>query len=332
MIRIASLTGALAFSLGMLMPTGSASAADTVIFQLDWLPGGDKAPVYLGVQEGLFEAEGLEVEIRSGRGSSDAVTKLGTGAADIGTGGLGALMSAKAESDVPVKAVMSIYTKQPDVILTDATSGIASFADLAGKTIATAPFSASNVTWPLVLEANGLDPESVTLLKVEPGALGPMLATGQVDGTINWITKSPSVETNLAEAGKEMRILPWSEYGFDGYGLALMASERMIEERPDVLARFVSAYGKALELSIADPGKAAAALKAMVPEIDAAIAADEFAASVPLIDNEISKADGMGAFQPDRLAETWDWVAKSQGYAADAIDPDAIVDRSFVGS
>ena len=29
-------------------------AADQVTFQLDWLPGGDKAPVYVGIHEGFF--------------------------------------------------------------------------------------------------------------------------------------------------------------------------------------------------------------------------------------------------------------------------------------
>lgn len=63
----------------------SALAADEVTYQLDWLPGGDKSPVYVGVQEGFFEEEGLEVSIASGRGSTDAITKIATGQADIGS-------------------------------------------------------------------------------------------------------------------------------------------------------------------------------------------------------------------------------------------------------
>ena len=54
-------------------------------------PGGDKAAgLSTAVQKGLFAAEGIEVTIVSGRGSSDAITKIATGAADMGTGGLGA--------------------------------------------------------------------------------------------------------------------------------------------------------------------------------------------------------------------------------------------------
>src|SRR5579883_2092519 len=111
----------------------AAHAAEAVTFMLDWLPAGDKAAVYLGVGKVLFEAEGIKVTIQSGRGSSDVVTKLATGAADMGTGGLAALLQAKATDNVPVKAVMSIYTLQPDAIFTTTDSGIASLKDLEGK-------------------------------------------------------------------------------------------------------------------------------------------------------------------------------------------------------
>ena len=50
-------------------------AADKVIFQLDWVPGGDKSAIYAAVKQGFFAAEGLDVTLQSGRGSSDAITK-----------------------------------------------------------------------------------------------------------------------------------------------------------------------------------------------------------------------------------------------------------------
>lgn len=165
---------------GLVLTTAApAFAADKVTFLLDWLPAGDKAAVYVAQAKGLFAAEGLEVTIQSGRGSSDVVTKLGTGAGDMGTGGLAALLQARAESKVPVKAIASLYTIEPDAIFTTEGSGINSLKDIAGKKIATATFSSSNVVWPLLLQANGIDPAKVELLKVDPGALAPMLASAR---------------------------------------------------------------------------------------------------------------------------------------------------------
>lgn len=318
------------FALGVSVLAATAQAADKIRWLNDWLPAGDKAVIYLAVQEGLFEDAGIEVEIMTGRGSSDVVSKLGTGAGDMGSGGLSALMQAKAGAQVPVTAVMSIYTRQPDAVFVAKDAGIDSLKDLNGKTLATATFSASNVTWPLVLEANGMEPDAVRVLKVDPGAMGPMFATGKVDGTINWITKLPAFEALARDAGKSVKVLPWSEYGFNGYGLSMFASDRLIEEKPELVKKFVAIYKQALEMAIADPAKAGAALKAMVPDVDADIAAEEFAASAQLIDTEVAREDGLGAFEPELLKETWTWVAKAQDLPEDALDPEDAVTRDFI--
>jgi NitT/TauT family transport system substrate-binding protein len=314
----------------LLLASMSCAAADSVVFQLDWLPGGDKAAVYLGVQKGYFADEGIEVAIKPGRGSSDAITKIGTGSADLGTGGIGALMMAAAEGGAPVKAVMSIYSKQPDAIFTVKGSGITSLKDVAGHKIATAPFSSSNTVWPVVLAANGLDITKVQMLNADVPALAPMLATGKVDATINWVTVAPAFEAVLKEAGKQLVILPWSDFGLDGYGLSLFASEKMIKERPQVITRFLRAYIKATNAAIHDPAAAAAALKSMVPEADVTAAAAEYRASVPLIKNAVSDKDGIGAFDPKLLKATWEWVAKAKNYPLNKIDPETLVDRSFL--
>lgn len=308
----------------------AAQAADKLTVQLDWLPGGDKSFVYAGLKEGFFAAEGLDVNIVPGRGSSDAITKIGSGAADVGFGGISALMMAAAESGVPVRAVMSLYSKQPDSLFTTEGSGINSLKDLAGKTVATSTFSSSNALWPIILESNGIDPAKVKLLKVDPATLAPMLAQGRVDATINWITVSPGFEAVLNKAGKKLHVLPWSAYGLDGYGWSVMASDKIIKERPDVLKRFVRALKKALLFSIANPEKAAADLNSVVPEAEVSVVAKEFRVSIPLLQNEISKRDGLGRFNPELLAATWVWVAKSMNYVPAKVDPEMLVDRSFL--
>jgi len=317
--------------LPLVLAFGQARAVDKINFQLDWLPGGDKSAAYLGIKKGFFAEEGIEVTILSGRGSSDAVTKLATGVSDIGTGGFSALMMAAAEGPVPVMAIASIYSKQPDAIFTVKGSPITSLKGVLGKQVATAPFSSSNVIWPVILQANGVDADKVSMLKVDPGAMAGMLAAGKVDATINWITVAPAFEAVLKEAGRQLVILPWSEFGLDGYGLTLFASAKVIKERPQVVAKFVRAYQKATLAAIADPMASAMALKDKVPEVDPIPAAAEFRASIPLIKNEITDRDGMGAFEPKLLKATWTWVAKSKGYPMDKIDPEKLVDRSFLG-
>ena len=113
--------GKLLVMVGVVVATigaGEAVAREKVKWVNDWIPTGDKAVVYIGVHSGIFAAEGLDVEITSGRGSADAVTKIASGVAEVGTSGISALMQARAETSAPVKAILSIYTKQPDAIFT----------------------------------------------------------------------------------------------------------------------------------------------------------------------------------------------------------------------
>ena len=83
-------------------------AADPVTFQLDWLPGGDKAPIYVCIDQGFCEEAGIEVTIAPGRGSTDAISRLAAGTSDVGVSDIGALMAARAQEGVGVTAMLVI--------------------------------------------------------------------------------------------------------------------------------------------------------------------------------------------------------------------------------
>jgi NitT/TauT family transport system substrate-binding protein len=329
-MRKLGVVAAVAFLSTNVMSTGSAGAADKVRFVLDWFPSGEVAFPHVGVKEGFFAEEGLDVQIDIGRGGADAVTRVASGTDDFGGAALNPLMVAAAESPVPVKAVMSVYTKQPDAILSVEGGPITSIKTLTGKTLATATFSGSNPLWPIVAKANGLDPATVKLLKVDNNALAPMLALGQVDAVISWVTSGPNDARVLKEAGKTLKMIPWSEIGLDGYGWSVLASDKIIKEHPDTVSRFVRAYVKTVKFFADHPEKVGEDLKALVPQADLVSNVDEAKATVPLIKNEITDREGFGALTPGLLKQTWKWVAESQGYAMDKVDPESLVDRSFV--
>lgn len=83
---------------------------------------------------------------------------------------------------------------------------------------------------------------------------------------------------------------------------------------------------------MANPALVGAAVKAKVPEVDEATVTAEFAASVPLIKNEISERDGMGTLNPKLVQATWDMISKSLKYPPDKINPESLIDRSFLAA
>ena len=309
----------------------AALAADKVTFQLDWLPGGDKSPVYLGVQKGFFEEENLEVTISVGRGSTDAITRIATGQADIGSADIAALMAARARDEsVPVKAVYSIFNQAPHAFFALEKSGIRTLTDIVGKKVATSPFTSSNAFLPLVLKENGLPEDAVNLTKADPGALGPMLVNGGTDAIIAWVTNIPLFENQAAETGSTLVVVPWSSAGLELYSSSVVASERFLNERPEVAKRFLKAFDKSLRYVRDNPAEAAAALKAMVPEVDETVVEKQVGATMPLVFNTVTERDGLGALTQERVAMTWNWVSLAENLPADALDPESVVDRSLL--
>jgi len=239
-------------------------------------------------------------------------------------------MAARAQDDVPVSAVYMIFNQGPHAFFALSDSGINNFSDIAGKKLATSPFTSSNAFLPLVLGANDLPADAVSLTKSDPGALGPMLVTGNTDAIIAWVTNIALFKQQAASAGKDINVIRWSDAGLSLYSSAVVASDSFLSERPDVAKRFMRAFDKSLRFTNEHPDLAAADLHTMVPEVDAAVATAQIGDSMPLSFNEISEADGLGTMTPERIATTWEWVAKANELSADALDPESIVNRDFM--
>ncbi|MDB5534064.1 MAG: sulfonate/nitrate transporter [Hyphomicrobiales bacterium] len=316
----AKLFTSVAMMAGLLF-SGSSIAADRLTYQLGWLPGGDKAPAYLALQKGLFAAEGLEVTIASGRGSEDVLSKVGTDVYEMGEVAFDALLSRHANGHTSVLAVMPYYSKQPDALITTTSSGINTLKDVKGRTIGTSPFTSSNVAWPVVLAANDVSPDSFKLIKVDASALTAMLATGQIDAMINWTPAAAVAARMLKTSGKEAKVIPWSDYGFEGYSQSIVVSSKFLKEKPDAVKRFVKVMQAAIEMVGKDPNGGADAVKASVPEADIDVLRAQAAASVPLMVNEVTAKDGVGKFDARLVKATWAWVSKAANLSPDKLDP-----------
>lgn len=307
-----------------------ALAADKVTFQLDWLPGGDKAPLYVGIQQGFFAAQNIQVKISHGRGSTDAISKIATGTADIGLSDLVALMLAKSEQTIPVSAVYSVFSEAPHAFFVLEGSGISSVKDVANKKVATSPFTSSNVFLPLLLSVNQVPPNSVRVIKTDPGALNPMLLTGNADVVISWITDTEKYRLQAKSANKKLQVLPWYDAGLEFYSTAIIANDRFLKQRPDVAKRFINAYSQAIDFTWKNPYKSAQMVSDLVPEVEAKSAAETIKSISGLVYNQASEKHGVGVFDPERLSVTWQWTARAQQRKVEAFDPESAINRNFM--
>ena len=102
---------ALAFALGSW--SQAALAEDKVVLQLDWLPTGEHAAYFAGLQRGFFRDAGIDLSITRGYGAGDTVNKVAAGAAKFGVADLGSVLAGRSQQSVPVKASAAVYTYSP---------------------------------------------------------------------------------------------------------------------------------------------------------------------------------------------------------------------------
>ncbi|MDR6173662.1 NitT/TauT family transport system substrate-binding protein [Nocardioides zeae] len=147
----------------------------------------DSAPILLGVQEGIFERHGLEVELQESN-PSDLVGALISKQLDFGPN-IGPSFVLAAGKDVPVVAVEGVTTfnkgaegSSGSLLLVEKGSAVESAADLDGKTIAVNFLgSASEFGVRSLIDADGGDGADATIVEVPVASMGDTLLRGDVD-------------------------------------------------------------------------------------------------------------------------------------------------------
>ncbi len=268
--RRALLALACAAALGAAPPvlaqTAAAAKPQTkVSFRLDWKPGGQHAPFYLGKERGFYAAEGIDLTIISGSGSSDSIKQLGAGAVDLAL--VDALVLVQgAEQKVPVKAVAAYYQRTPIVLISPKTQPLTDPQQLTrGAKIGSKRASATSQGLTALLAVNKIDPKSVNLVDIGFG-VQPLLV-GQVDALMGF-TMNEAIEAE--SAGMPVNELLIANYGVNAYGLTIATSDKFLKAQPELVRAFIRATRKAVEASVADGNAANQAVAKSVSEMDVA--------------------------------------------------------------
>jgi len=224
-----------------------------------------------------------------------------------------------------------VLNRAPYAFYTIKNSGIQHVRDVKGKTIATSPFTSANLFLPLLLRENQLPEESVKLLKTDPGALAPMLIMGRTEVIISWLTDEVKIKQQATQIGREITVLPWHDAGLDFYATSVIANDKFLQRRPEVAKKFLRAFNKAVVYTWANPLASAKSVNIRVPEVDTNVAAETILSMKDLVINEVSAAQGLGVFDPQRLLTTWQWTAKAQSIPVKKYNPEDAVNRKFLG-
>lgn len=318
--------------LGIFVAAGVAPAlaADKVRFQTDWIASGEHAMYYGGWEKGIFAAEGIDVTITRGYGSGDTVTKLAAGAFDFGVADIAAVMTARARQNVPVKTIAVLYNESPHSLFVLKSSGITNFKGLEDKRIGITPGNSHKFYFPEVARRAGTDANKIKWVNMDGAAMATQLIAKNLDAAPFYSIHHYYQNKAAMRAGEEIVKLPFVEAGFRIYAASIVAGDKTLAERPELVVRFVRAIRKSFEWAKANPEETCKLHVKRIPEVELDDCLGSLRATLAFVFNEHSDKFGWGKESDERLAFTWKVVAESQDLPA-GWDPKQAVDTTAIG-
>jgi putative hydroxymethylpyrimidine transport system substrate-binding protein len=294
-----------------------------VSLALDWYPNANHAGLYLAQERGYFEDEGLEVDIFTPGDPATVLQTVASGRDDFGISYQVEVLLARQE-EVPVVSVMGLVQHPLNSVMALKSSGIDRPGKLRGKTVGY-PGIAYNVPMlETMLEHDGASIEEVEMVNVGFN-LVPALIGGKVDAVVGaYFTHESIVAENQGHPVNVMRMEEWGVPDF--YELVLVTSEKNLEERPDVVRKFIWAVTRGYQDAMEDPQAAIDILVDAYPEADEAVERPGVDILAPLWTGEVP---GAGWQEEERWVEFADWMKENDLLQA-GVDPHQAFTNGFV--
>ncbi len=317
--------GLVACALALLLALAGCRAADTsptaVTIAMGFIPNVQFTPMYMALDRGYFEEEGLQVTLDYGM-ETDLLQRLASNDLQFAIGSGDQVVLARANG-LPVRYVLNWYRRFPVCVVSLAESGIAEPAQLVGKTVGTpAMEGASYIGWLAFRDEVGLAPESVKL-QVIGYTQTASLTEKRVDAAICYALNEP---IQMAKAGYQLNVFYLDRYT-QLVSNGLITNDETIEKQPELVEKVVRAFLRGLQDTIAEPDAAFAVARKAIPEMDEATATLQRA----VLDEAISfwQGDTLGASDPAAWEESVSLLAKL-GLISAAVKPEDLYTNRFV--
>ena len=219
----------------VVLTAAPAMAQDKVTYGTDWLAQAEHGGFYQAVADGTYAKYGLDVTVVPGGPSAANRALLIAGKIDFYMGGvLSSLDSVK--EGVPMVTVAAMFQKDPQVLIAHPESGFKTFADLAkaGKIIISKDVLITKWEW-MKKNFDGFKDEQVEGYQFNPA---PFLADPNAIQQ-GYVTSEPfEIEK---QGGFKPDLFLFADAGYDAYSTTIETSQKLVDENPDLVKRFVEA-------------------------------------------------------------------------------------------
>lgn len=260
---IAVLILGLAAGCGTEAPPSQPGEKKTITLTLNWVPYGEHAPFYYGLQKGFYAAEGIDLKIQPGGGSGKTIQAVAQSQTDFGWADTPPLLKGIA-TGMKVKSLGVFLQKGPASIEFLADKGITKPQDLKGKSVGGTPGDAMYATFPAWLKANGMQASDVKVVNVDAAGKIAALTEGKVDAIMGFFhDQAPTIENTT---GKKVSYLLFADHGMNMLGTGIVVNEATLSKDPNVVKAFVRATQKSWAEAAKDIPGAADAMAALAEQ------------------------------------------------------------------
>lgn len=291
--------------------TSPADSEELRTVTLGLMPIAPSVAVEYGIQEGIFEDHGFEVEVSQGASGTATLPAVFAGQLDFDIGNPMSVAIARDQGmDMRIVAGFSnSYAEGDDIagLVVRADSGIEGYADLESRTTAVVSLQGHNtLTTQDVAEQAGADPENLEFTELQFSDMVNQLEQGSADAIF---LPEPFLSRALSDA--ENRLLGYNfQDSVPGLPtLVTYTSGALVDDNPELVADFRAAMEDVLDRAAANKEDVKDVLPAflgMPEEAAAQMRMEEWS-------GEIRRGE------IDRLNE----LALRHGYISDEIDPNA---------
>ncbi|MGY1718647.1 ABC transporter substrate-binding protein [Blastococcus sp. SYSU DS0552] len=231
--------------------SGSTGSGGVTTVQVAFNPASQFAPLFLGMEDGIFEEHGLELELVPQTDIAAIISGLASGQYDFGFATVVHLINAR-DNNIPVKAIATPDGQQAseeaddmgNALVAGPNSGIEGPGDLGGKTLAVIGLSSLNTLAAQELaEREGVDVNTIQLVQMPFGQMPAALAAGDVDAAV---VQSPFIAEALAD-GSTVVAKPNVELFADQAVGLFLTSEQLIAENEALVEGFAKAMVESQE-------------------------------------------------------------------------------------
>jgi NitT/TauT family transport system substrate-binding protein len=224
---------------------GALAAPDKASLRLEWDLTGYQLPFFWAKEKGYYRDEGIDLDILEGGGSNKTINLI-VGKQDTFGFADYALVGNAVSKGMPVKAVYSTLRTAGWAVVSWGDAPLRSPQDLIGKTVVSSADHKPLLS--IVLAANGIFPDLVTVQVVSGPVRNTIFKNGGVDGMVSTVLGSPNdlVVDALRGNGKPVHFMEFSDFGMVHLGIGVFVHDDLVQSNPDLIRRFLRATDRAV--------------------------------------------------------------------------------------